>query len=251
MYSNANASGGQIVGGFYQGRAISWASIPSSSTVQIRYANGSSVQGKASLYSGSTDVAQVTLPPTGSWDTFSTVTVNANVSGTVKLQIDADDGTAMGGAFITAGNIDKISFSGSGGGGGGTTAFESEAGTLAGAASVYSNANASGGQIVGSFYQGGSITHTGAATGTTLAIRYANGSSVQGKVSLYVNGVDVAQVTLPPTGSWDTFATVNVSAAVSARSSCRSTQPTAPRWAVRSSRPATSTGSRSADRGND
>ncbi|MBP3961503.1 carbohydrate-binding protein [Paenibacillus lignilyticus] len=212
-YTNNYASGGQIAGSFYQGGAISFANVASGSSVQIRYANGSTVQGKASLYAGGTDVAQVTLPPTGSWDTFSTVTVNVAVGGTVKLQIDADDAATMGGSFTTAGNIDKITVSGTGGGGG-QSSFEAEDATLAGGAAIFTNGGASGGQIVGSFYQGGSLTFTGAASGSSLTVRYANGSTITGRASLYVNGVDVAQIVLPPTGSWNTFSTVTVNGAV-------------------------------------
>ncbi|PZF80042.1 carbohydrate-binding protein [Jiangella anatolica] len=213
VYSNSAASGGQIVGSFYQGGAISLANVATSSSVQVRYANGSTVTGRTSLYVNGVDVAQVSLPPTGSWDTFATVTVNAALSGAVKLQIDPDDGAAMGGSFITAGNIDKLTFSGSGTGG--PSNLEAEAATLAGGPAVYSNGSASGGQIVGSFYQGGSLTFPAVASGSTLAVHYANGSTITGKASLYRNGVDVAQISLPPTGSWDTFGTATVSTAIS------------------------------------
>ncbi len=57
VFSNSNASGGQIVGALLPGQVPSRsASIPSSRTVQVRYSSGSSVQGKVSLYSGSADV---------------------------------------------------------------------------------------------------------------------------------------------------------------------------------------------------
>jgi len=111
VYTSSGASSGTVVGGLYQGQSMTFQNVAAGSSLVIRYSLGGSAvyDGSLSVYDNGTRVGQVTLPQTGDWNTFNTVTLNAPISGTVTLQVDADDVAAMGGnASYTPGNIDKI-----------------------------------------------------------------------------------------------------------------------------------------------
>ena len=56
------------------------------------------------------------------------------------------------------------------------------------------------------------------AGGATLTFRYANGSTASRPMTVTVNGSAVATLDFPPTGSWDSWATVPVPATVNAGS---------------------------------
>ncbi len=110
--AHAGASGGDFAGrmwdqgdsvAFQVGKATS-ASQPGS--VVIRYANGYGDNRTLSLYSGSDKVGQVAFPPTGSWDSWSEVTVPGvdltGSPGALTLQWDAGDNGRV--------NLDWIGF---------------------------------------------------------------------------------------------------------------------------------------------
>src|SRR6266542_3965646 len=71
--------------------------------------------------------------------------------------------------------------------------------------------------LVGSYVE---WTVSAASAGTaTLALRHSNGSTVNRPMDITVNGMLVAdELAFNPTGSWDTWATVTVNAAVTAGS---------------------------------
>src|SRR5665647_841359 len=286
VYDNGQASGGLMVGAMSDGAAITFEDVVAGGPIEIRYADGSEFPGQLSLYVNGVDVATVTTPLTGSWDTFETVTVDVPVSGTVTLQVDSDDAAAMGSSSYTAGNFDMVNviardvsavtpaavtFTDEAGTDDDTytvpvtegveyvvgadvvaagtypaagtvtvaarattgyvladdatsewthtfgvgTDYEAEDATLTGGPTVYPNGQASGGLMVGPLYEGAAITFEDVVAGDSVDIRYANGSEFPGQLSLYVNGVDVATVTTPLTGSWDTFSTVHVDVPVS------------------------------------
>lgn len=100
---------------------------------------------------------------------------------------------------------------GSGAPSGLTTVYEAEAGTVAGGAAVANDSKASGGKKVGNLHlSGASVTvsvYGGSGGESTLAITYATGIAYPSK-SLYVNGTLIKQLILPPTGGWNTFATL-------------------------------------------
>ena len=84
--------------------------------------------------------------------------------------------------------------------------YEAEGGTLSGGASNVSDSAASGGYRVDNLHaQGASImigsVNGGAGGNATLTINYAT-LNTDPKLSLYVNGTDVAQLTFSKTGGW-------------------------------------------------
>ncbi|MBP3962605.1 fibronectin type III domain-containing protein [Paenibacillus lignilyticus] len=118
---------------------------------------------------------------------------------------------ATGLAYVDDLTLNRVQLSGGGSGGTTTTVYEAENGTFAVGAQQQNASNASGGKVVGNINSVGAYSQiasvNGAAGGNaSLVIRYANGYADNRSLSLYVNGVDVQQITFAPTGSWNTFA---------------------------------------------
>jgi uncharacterized protein YjdB len=96
----SNASGGKVIGnlnanGSYTQVGSVNGGTGGLATLVIRYSNGFSSNSPISLYVNNSDVAQLSFAPTGSWNTFSNLTVNitlsAGTANTIKIQHDAGD----------------------------------------------------------------------------------------------------------------------------------------------------------------
>ncbi|GGG51948.1 carbohydrate-binding protein [Paenibacillus radicis (ex Gao et al. 2016)] len=106
----ASASGGHNIGYFDNiGDYVSFTPVESGSTLTVRYSNGNSSAKQASLYVNGSKIQSITFPTTANWATYSTVTVNVPVSGSVKFQIDSADRTVNGAHSCC--NIDYIEIS--------------------------------------------------------------------------------------------------------------------------------------------
>lgn len=96
-----------------------------------------------------------------------------------------------------------------------TTTYQAESAALAGGAVVATDHTGyTGSGFVGGFTDANKgnarITFTADVTGAgnrQLSLRYANGTTAQMSLSLYLNGAKVKQVTLPATTNWDTWTT--------------------------------------------
>jgi len=98
----------------------------------------------------------------------------------------------------------------------GDVTYQAENGVIGGTAAVTADSNASFGYKVGNLNDVGSYVQLNnvsvANAGTyTITIRYSNGYPDTRTKSLYVNGVDVATVSFPPTGNWNIYSTVTAS----------------------------------------
>ena len=118
--------------------------------------------------------------------------------GTATITVTTDDGSKTASSLITV----VLS-----------TLYEAEGGTFGVDARIQDATNASAGKLVGNMNTVGTFSQVsnvnGGTGGTaTLVIRYANGFGANSIVSLYVNGVDVGQLTFVPTGNWNTFGEV-------------------------------------------
>jgi len=101
------------------------------------------------------------------------------------------------------------------------TTYEAEAGTYGNGGAVQSASSASGGQVIGALNNVGAYSQVSSVNGgsggsSTLVVRYANGYTTARTLSLYVNGTDVAQLSFPVTGSWNTFQDLSVTISLSA-----------------------------------
>ncbi len=205
--TNAGWNGTGYVNSSMTGGAIQFNNVDGlgggTKTLTIRYANGVAAMTGQLVINGGTPV-NLTTPTTGSWTTWTTmnvtVTLNNNSTNTIRLQTNGQD----------LGNIDEITIS--------TPAapntYQAENGTLTGG-DVFESSNAgwNGTGYVNSSTTGGSMQFNnvdGLGGGTkTLTIRYANGvAAMTGQ--LVVNGGTPVNITTPTTGSWTTWATMNV-----------------------------------------
>lgn len=208
IYDDAGASGSRAVGWFGEaaGDNITFANVKDGSGLTIVYANGTGADKQCSLYLNGSDVATLILKNTGGWYTYSTVTLDLNISGCVKLQVDSDDLAANANNFC--GNVDFLNITGASS----PTSFQAENATL-NAVQIYDDAAAVGGKAVGWFGEatGDYVLFNNVPNGSGVTIIYANGNGAAKQCSLYVNGVDVATVTFQDTGSWYVYNELTVS----------------------------------------
>ncbi len=109
VYSDSNALGWQAVGAFGDraGACIEFVDMPAADRINVHYNNGSGKAQQAGLYIADKRVATLTFEPTDGWFApFETVSYHGPVSGTVRIQIDAED-FARNGGFAC--NVDAVS----------------------------------------------------------------------------------------------------------------------------------------------
>jgi hypothetical protein len=105
-----------------------------------------------------------------------------------------------------------------------STTYEAEAAALSGGAAVASDHTGyTGSGFVAGYVDGNKgnantmFTVSAASTGSyTLNLRYANGTSAQMSLSLYVNGSKLQQLLLPATADWNTWTTQTVTTTLAA-----------------------------------
>ncbi len=80
--------------------------------------------------------------------------------------------------------------------------IEAESAVLAGEAYIGTDSYASNGSYVYGFYTNGSVQFNNVPASTQLKIGYSRGTSGDGQMSLYINGVHNQNVTFPATSGW-------------------------------------------------
>jgi hypothetical protein len=203
---------------------------------RVRYANarggdGLSVTRTLSLSVDAGPATTLTLPVTGSWDSWAlasadlnlsagahTLSVSRNANDSGHVNIDSLAVTAPGAAYPAPASTTM------------TCAYQSvceaEAGVLAGGASKGSDHNGYSGSGFTAGLEQTSATDTVTVTGVpsagsyALQLRYANwqstGPAVPRAVSVGVGGAAPSTVTLAPTSSWDSWRTVAVPVSLAA-----------------------------------
>ncbi|WP_026925428.1 carbohydrate-binding protein [Glycomyces arizonensis] len=227
---HAGYTGSGYVGGFTDANKGSAAvafdvAVSASGThdLEVRYANGTGVDMTLSLYVDGSRTRLV-LPSPGGWDAWGTVTAPVDLdagSNDVALRFDAADSGNV--------NLDSLTVTAVADDDppaavqipGGT---EAEDAALSGGARVETeHAGYSGTGYVGGFTDAnkGSAAVAFAldapAAGEYAAeLRYANGTGANMTLSLYVGGARTGQLTLPPTGGWASWGTVDTTADLTA-----------------------------------
>lgn len=170
--------------------------------VKLRYANAMGSAQTLSLYVNGVDVKQTSLPNLSNWDTWGeateTVTLNAG-SNTISYRHDSSD-TGIA-------NLDYIDISQA------VSKYEAENATRTGGATVNNNHTGySGTGFVDAMSPvGAAVTfNVNVSTAGTYIVnlRYANAMGAAQTLSLYVNGVDVKQTSLPSLSNWDSWGMV-------------------------------------------
>lgn len=171
-------------------------------TVDLRYANATGSAKEISIYVNGERIKATSLPELADWSTWAiqseTLPLAAGRNAiTYKYDSDAGDTGSVNLDYIT------VPFSPA------VAKYEAESAEYSGGAAVNKNHL---------FYSGAAfvdqVTQVGAqvkfnvdvpaAGNYQVALRYANGTAATQTLSTYVNGADVAQISLPATGgSWD------------------------------------------------
>ena len=106
--AHAGASGGyRVINWREVGDSATFTGVAAGTGFTISYSLNEETHRQASLYSNGKDVATVHYFPTGSWDTYETVTVFVDIGGTVTLQMDPDD-FAQNEPYHDCASVDKI-----------------------------------------------------------------------------------------------------------------------------------------------
>ncbi len=167
--------------------------------VKLRYSNGNTDSKTLSLYLNGSKVKQISLSKTGSWSAWSeeleTLSLNAG-NNVIEYKYDSGDSGKV--------NIDSIHLNKRI-----PWKYQAEDAALSGGAAVdtehlwYDGT----GFVDGFWNQGASAQFNVNVPNTasyTATLRYSGKSS--GKLSLYVNGSKIKQISLPATASWDAWA---------------------------------------------
>ena len=219
---HANYTGTGFVGGYIdanKGSANTTFTVPESAagstTTTLRYANGTGAQMSLSLYVNGTKLKQILLPATANWDTWGTETENVSLnsgSNSVSYKFDSSDLGNVNVDNIVVGSITpptttpSTSSSSSSPPPSGTpyeaeTAFTAGGPTVATSISGYSGT----GYLAGFTAQGAETvidTDVPTAGSDAVTLRYANSTGSAQTISLYVNGLKNAQLSLPAGGGW-------------------------------------------------
>jgi hypothetical protein len=221
-HDHSGFTGSGFVGGYTdanKGKASTAFTVQSgaagAASVAIRYANGTTSAMTLSLVVNGTKVRQVSLAATANWDTWATDTESVTLkqgANTVALAFtSADSGNV---------NLDSLTATA------GSTTPPATTGTL-----EAESAALSGGAVVSTEHSG--FTGTGFVSGYTdadkgtastkfsvqssfdgpgsVSVRYSNGTGVPMTLSLFVNGGNSGQLTLPATANWDTWSSLAAS----------------------------------------
>jgi hypothetical protein len=208
-------SGTGFVAGYWnQGASTAFTvSVPTGGTYQarLRYANGPDPAPGAktvSLYVNGTKVRQTSLASTGNWDTWATRTETVTLAaGTnaIAYRFDSGDGGNVNIDRLTVGVNAQVA----------DADHEAESASLGGGAVVNTDhVGYSGSGFVAGYWNQGAATTFSVNVPTAgqyrVGLRYSNGPNPFAgtkKVSVYVNGAKVRQISLASTGNWDTWAT--------------------------------------------
>jgi hypothetical protein len=174
--------------------------VEANSTMDFYVSSANVAGGTIEVHEGSpsgTLLGSCTVPNTGSWTNYTTVSCNLNNMAGVKqiyLVFKGDSNTLL--------NLDWFAFNTS------TQRYscEAETGVQGGGAVIVNDTTASCSRRVdGMGSQGAYITvfpDGGAGGSSTLKIKYANNGATA-YLSLYVNGVDAQKLAFPNTGRWN------------------------------------------------
>jgi hypothetical protein len=189
-YFDPGASGGSVVGyieGYLDGIMIN--NAPACNSITIRYS--SPYSGIQDLWVNDVLVQKVNFPSTGSYYTYSDITVPVNIPVNSSIRLYWRD-------YDTSWNIDCVTFTQEGGQ---ETKIEAESGTKYNGAANYPDEAASGGQVVAYLGTVGSaVEFNNVPAGNTLTLKYATINV--GTLSLYINGIHARDISFTSNGVW-------------------------------------------------
>ncbi|WP_426514149.1 carbohydrate-binding protein [Dactylosporangium sp. McL0621] len=184
-------TGTGFVGGYTdanKGNAATTFTVPATSSLTLRYANGTGAAMTLSLYVNGARLRQISLPATANWDTWATATESVSLtaaSNTVAYRFDSTDSGNVNLDNLTVGEAPAPPTPG---------AFEAETAFFSGGPSV------AGGYLTGFTTVGARVIVSVNAPGAgsrTVSLHYRNTTGAARTLSQYINGIKAAQVSLP------------------------------------------------------
>ncbi|XVQ83022.1 ThuA domain-containing protein [Microbispora siamensis] len=214
--SHTTASGGKTVGYIDNGDWVGYSSVSTQGatgfTARVSSAGaGGTIQVRSGSQTG-TLLGSVTVPVTGNWDTFTTVstTLSGSASGPLFLVFTGGAGNLF--------DLDTFSLTNSA-----ATTVEAESYTSQFGVQQAAHATASGGKTVGYIdngdWVGYSSVNTQGAKGFSAQVSSAGAGGIIQVRSGSQTGTLLGSVSVPVTGSWDTFTTVSTTLSGSASGS--------------------------------
>ncbi|HYP16246.1 MAG TPA: carbohydrate-binding protein [Opitutus sp.] len=196
-----------VTGGFLEFARIDGGS-GGQATLSVRHALASGTRTGVLIVNGTSQ--PITFGSTGGWSTWRThavsIALNSGTANTIRFEASGQDLT----------NIDEITIttSTSSPPPAGAQTYPAEPAAIAGGVTIVSNYAGHRGTGLAAFpVNGGTLTFTQVAGNgggaKSLAVRYANGGPSARTGALTVNG-QTSPITFPRTGSWTTWATLNV-----------------------------------------
>ncbi|OLF14154.1 glycosyl hydrolase [Actinophytocola xinjiangensis] len=215
LASHGNAEGGQTVGFTDNGDWIAYTpySLANVTSISARVSSagpGGRIEVRAGSATG-TLLGSVAVAPTGSWDTFATVSASLTPTRSSSLYLRFTGVTGQGNLF----DLDAFTL----GTGSGST-VEGEAFTSQSGVQAAGHAGASGGYTLGHIDNGdwagyAGVTTAGARTFTARISSAGAGGVIQIR-SGSQTGTLLGSVTVPVTGGWENFQTVSTALSANA-----------------------------------
>ncbi|GAA3138594.1 hypothetical protein GCM10010486_00710 [Nonomuraea roseoviolacea subsp. carminata] len=211
-YSGTGFVNGDNLAGSYVQWTIN-APTAGTATLALRYANGTTANRPSDIaVNGSVVAAARAFDPTGSWSTWATVTLTAQVNAGANT-IRATSATAGGNPnwdYLDA-DVRSDDF----------TDYQAETATISQGVVESNHAGYTGSgfvnydNVTGSYVE---FSVSAAAAGAqSLTFRYANGTTTDRPMAITVNGVTVATGhSFPGTGAWTTWNEISVNAPLNA-----------------------------------
>jgi rhamnogalacturonyl hydrolase YesR len=186
-------------------------SVPAATTVTLtfRYANGTTTSRPADVAVNGVALTSLAFAGTGSWDVWQTATVTATLNaGTNTVRATAT--TINGGPNLDSLTVEEQIHQ----------LLEAENATIFHGTVDSDHTGFTGTGFVNYANEVGSYVEftvsVPAATTVTLTFRYANGTTTSRPTDVAVNGAAATPVTFAGTGTWDTWQTAAVTAALNA-----------------------------------
>jgi alpha-L-fucosidase len=188
------------------GAAATWtvdATSAGPATLTFGWANGTTANRTSTVTVNGTVVATPAFAPTGAWTTWTRTSVNATLNaGTNTIRVA---GTTAGGAP----NLDYVDVDA--GTGPTPTEYQAEGCTINQGVVESNHAGFTGtGFVNGDNVAGSGIECAITGPATSIAIRFANGTTADRPMTVAVDGTVLTTLTFPATGAWTTWTTVNV-----------------------------------------
>jgi hypothetical protein len=194
------------------GAAATWtvdATATGPATLWFGWANGTTTDRTSTVSVNGTVVATPAFAPTGAWTTWTRTSVNVTLTaGANTIRVA---GTTAGGAP----NLDYVDVSTSTGPA--PTEYQAEGCTIVQGVVESNHAGFTGtGFVNGDNVVGSGVECAVTGPATSIAIRFANGTTTDRPMTVTVDGVTLTTLTFPTTGAWTTWTTVNVPASLAA-----------------------------------